>query len=272
MVKRMGLVIFFLLLLSFLLKIYHDTQFFKMNRVTVQSDKIHSGSEIRIVQISDLHDKVFGKNNKSFITAVEKTHADAIVLTGDLINTNTRSFTPVFSLIERISTKNKNIYFVSGNHDWTNPKYNLLLKGLQERGVRLLNNTQTQIVANGVPVNLVGVDDPSTDHEDLDKAFRNVDKSQYTILLAHDPAVTEEYPNIPAELILSGHTHGGQIRLPLIGALIAPSQGFFPRLDKGLFKLHPNQFLYVDSGLGTSVLPVRLFNQSQFSLITIRGK
>src|SRR5690606_36275120 len=112
-----------------------------------------------------------------------------------------------------------------------------------------------------------------THHEDVQAAFRGVDQEQYTILLSHAPNIVIRYSSndILADLILSGHTHGGQVRLPFIGALAAPGQGLFPKLDKGTFTIAQDQYLYIDSGLGTSMVPIRFLNQSQMSFIRVVG-
>jgi len=146
------------------------------------------------------------------------------------------------------------------------------LNGLRERKVTILNNKNIQIMENNMTLNLVGVDDVSTIHENSPKAFNNVYQEQYTILLSHSPGIMEKYNDIRADLILSGHTHGGQVRIPYIGALVAPNQGFFPKLDKGTYQVGPNQYLYIDSGLGTSIAPIRFLNQSQLSLIKIKNR
>lgn len=106
----------------------------------------------------------------------------------------------------------------------------------------------------------------------MEEAFAGIDGEHYTILLSHSPGITEKYDTLPADLLLSGHTHGGQLRIPIIGALVAPGQGLFPSLEKGTYELKENQHLYIDSGLGTSVAPMRFLNQSQLSLITVSSK
>lgn len=258
-----------LLILSFLARIYYDTNVFKVNRAQFYSNKIPEGSEFTVLQISDLHNKVFGDNNEKLINTVKKLNAEFIVITGDLIDRGTDKFENVFSLIERIKTINKDVFFVSGNHEWGNAYTEEFLNGLRERNVTILNNKSTQITVNNVTLNLVGIDDVSTNHENFQKAFNSMNHERYTILLSHTPNITEKYNDILADLILSGHTHGGQVRIPFIGALVAPDQGLFPRLDKGTYKTGPNQFLYIDSGLGTSIAPIRFANQSQLSLINI---
>lgn len=268
-IKRLALFTLIALTFAFSAKIYFDTNHFKMNNVVFDSDKIQEDSTFKILQISDLHNRVFGDNNEELISAVEKSNADIIVITGDFIDRNTDEFKNVFTLIENINAINQHVFFVTGNHEWGNAHINKLLKGLRERNVTILNNKNTQITKKKVTLNLVGIDDSSTNHENLKSAFKNINNERYTILLSHSPGVTEKYNTIPADLILSGHTHGGQVRIPFIGALVAPDQGFFPKLDKGTYKLDPDQYLYIDSGLGTSIVPIRFLNRSQLTLITI---
>jgi len=263
---------FIVIILGLSTKIYLDTNVFKVNEVQFYSNKLPEGSEITVLQISDLHNKVFGDNNGKLVNSVEKLNADIIVITGDLVDRGTDNFNNVFSLIERIMAINNNVFFVSGNHEWGNAYTVEFLNGLRERKVTILNNKNIQIMENNMTLNLVGVDDVSTNLENSPKAFNNVYQEQYTILLSHSPGIMEKYNDIRADLILSGHTHGGQVRIPYIGALVAPNQGFFPQLDKGTYQVGPNQYLYIDSGLGTSIAPIRFLNQSQLSLIKIKNR
>ena len=261
---------FILIILIFLSKIYFDTNVFKVNKVQYHSNKLPAGSEFTVLQISDLHNKVFGDSNEKLINTVEKSNADIIVITGDLVDRGTDNFNNVFSIIEKITAINKDIFFVSGNHEWGNPYTEDLLNGLRERNVTILNNKNIQITEKKVTLNLVGVDDVSINKDNSKKAFSNIDQAQYTILLSHSPNIIEKkYNDISADLILSGHTHGGQVRIPYIGALVTPDQGFFPKLDKGTYKVGLNQYLYIDSGLGTSIAPIRFLNQSQLTLVKI---
>ncbi|OZU87127.1 hypothetical protein CIL03_18250 [Virgibacillus indicus] len=269
--KKWFMIFTLIILIVISTKIYFDTNDFIVNKVQYQSDKIPEGNEFTVLQISDLHNKSFEKNNEKLINTAENLSPDIIVITGDLIDRSTDDFTNVFSFIKKIVTINKEIYFVTGNHEWENANTEDFLEGLRERNVKILSNQSTQITAENVTFSLSGIDDASTNHEDITGAFQNVDQDLYTILLSHTPSVTEKYEDIPADLILSGHTHGGQVRLPFIGALVAPDQGFLPKFDKGTFKIGQDQYLYIDSGLGTSVAPIRFLNKSQLSLIKITG-
>ena len=256
-------------LLFVLVDIYYETNVFKVNKVHFKSNKLDSDSTIKLIQLSDLHSKVFGDNNQKLIHTIKNQQPDVIVITGDIIDRKTKRLYDVFHLVEELTSFQQHVYFVSGNHEWGNSLKNELLLGLEQRGVHMLNNDSTEMMIKGMNLNLVGIDDVSTNHEDMKKAFNHVNNQEYTVLLSHSPGVTDKYPEIDADLILSGHTHGGQVRLPLIGSIVAPDEGLFPKKAKGVYQLKENQHLYIDSGLGTSLLPVRFLNQSQLSVIEI---
>lgn len=271
MKKRISIFTPLLLAVALILKVFSEVTRFKVNEVEFNSARIPAGTGLTVLQLSDLHNRTFGKKNKRLIRAVEDTNADLIVITGDLIDKDTKGLGAVFSFIEEVVKINKNVFFISGNHDWANCQNETLFEGLQQRNVKILNNSNVQWKKGDVAFNLVGIEDASTDHEDMEAAFSELDKGLYTILLSHTPGIVNKYGQIPADLILSGHTHGGQVRFPLIGAVIAPDQGFFPKLDKGVFEIEPEQKLYIDSGLGTSRAPLRFLNRSQMSLIKINS-
>lgn len=252
--------------------IHQETHHFKRRHVSFTSSKLPPGATFTIMQISDLHNHVFGFNNEQLTQTVESVNADIIVLTGDMIDKGTNRLEHVFSLVEKMTARHPHVLFVSGNHEWKNGYTYSFFNGLRKRNVMILENQNIQITKRSLTVNIVGVGDPSIRHDDLDQAFQNLTEEPYTILLSHSPGITEIDPAIPADLILSGHTHGGQVRFPFIGALTAPGQGLFPKLTKGTYKMGPDRYLYIDSGLGTSRLPIRFLNPSQLSLITITGE
>ncbi|WP_174614424.1 metallophosphoesterase [Virgibacillus ihumii] len=256
---------------SLIRRVHFETDNFKLKKVASKTDKIPAETSFSILQMTDLHNKVFGFNNEQLVDIAKKANPNIIVLTGDLLDDDTKALGSVFSLVERLTANHNHVYFVSGNHDWANGRKAELLNGLHDRNVTILNNRNTQIIIGEKTLNLVGVDDPSKKHENIVEAFKDIDFNNYTVLLSHAPDIIKTYPLLKADLILSGHTHGGQIRAPFIGALVAPDQGLLPKLDKGVFEIGPDQYLYIDSGLGTSRIPVRFLNQSQLSLVTITG-
>ncbi|KPH71354.1 metallophosphoesterase [Oceanobacillus caeni] len=258
-------------LLSMIGKIHIDTNTFKLNRISLQSSKLDVGTEISLLQITDVHSKVFGENNEELIKQIQDLNVDMIVLTGDLIDRKTSDFQDVFHLIDKLVQINPQTYFVTGNHEWDNPRKKEFLSGLKTRGVTILSNKNIELEKNGSTFHIIGIDDVSTERENMEEAFYQVNDQVYNILLSHSPSVIQKYADLPVDLVLSGHTHGGQVRLPLIGAIVAPDEGLFPHLQKGIYNIKDNSFLYIDSGLGTTALPIRFLNQSQISLITIRS-
>jgi hypothetical protein len=206
--------------------------------------------------------------NEKGLVQITKDQPDVIVLTGDMIDRKTESFTDVFYLIDHLVTMAP-VYFVMGNHEVSHPKQNAFLNALTEAGVYVLRNESVSFNHRRDTIRLVGVGDASSFDADLSLAFADVNATDTTILLSHTPDIVDQLSTEPVTLILSGHTHGGQIRLPLIGALIAPGKGLFKRRTKGLYLLPNKRLLYIDSGLGMSRIPVRLFNQSQYTVIDV---
>ena len=260
-----------ILALGVSLKVWIDTNVFKVQGVQFETEKLPRQESLRIVQITDVHNKKSLRIHERVIGKVRELAPDMIVLTGDLVDRKTRNFSAVFSFIDGLAQTDVPLFFVTGNHEWTNPKRAKLLTGLRKRGVTIFSNESFEIKRNKSVINLVGIEDSATKHEDLYEAFSGLKEEYYTILLSHSPYVIKRYPFLPADLVVSGHTHGGQVRFPFIGAAISPGGGIFPELDKGVFEWGENRQVYIDSGLGTSMAPIRFMNQSQISLIYIKG-
>ncbi|MGP4070427.1 metallophosphoesterase [Halobacillus sp. B29] len=252
-------------------KAIYDTNVFKVNHVNFESSELPAGEELEILQITDLHNKVFGAENEKLVRTAEELNPDLIVITGDLVDHSTEQLQHVFNLAEKLKAIQEDVYYVSGNHEWENERTEELFQGLRERNITILDNTHVTLQREKTTINIAGIADSSTDHENMEQAFEGIDNSAYTILLSHSPNVVTKYNDIPTDLILSGHTHGGQVRFPFIGAVVAPDQGLFPDLTKGVYQVDSGSTLYIDSGLGTSIAPVRFWNQSQMSILTISG-
>jgi len=248
---------------------YVNTNFFVINRVRFFSDKIPKRNRIKILQITDLHNMLFDEGNKKLLSKIHRLRPDIVAITGDFVDARTRDFSHVLQFAERLTHEAK-VYFVSGNHEWRNKNREKLMQGLKQRNIRILNNENKLVNLGEVKLNIAGVDDFNSGQEDVEKALRGMDQGYYTVLLSHDPMiVNKELTNV--DLVLSGHTHGGQIRIPFLGALILPRQGALTKYDKGVFRLPEGPILYIDSGLGTSAFPVRFWCQAQVSLITLKG-
>lgn len=255
-------------LISIVLFIYNYIQISKpyINKVNIKTKKITN--DIKITQITDFHSNKYINLDKLFKN-IKEYNPDIIVLTGDIIDYKTLDLKLALDLVKRATETNKNVYFVIGNHEDRNPLYSELANKMKNLGVVILNNESTAIDINGEKINIAGVKF-YLNREDYNKAIRDINENYYTILLSHSPNRPIKYLAGKEDLILSGHTHGGQVRLPFIGAIIAPGQGLLPKYDKGIIELK-NTTLYIDSGLGNSVYPIRLFNRVQISNIVIES-
>lgn len=258
-------IILVIIIIAFLW-LYNYTQIskFYINKVKLTSNKINK--TLKITQITDFHSNNLIDLDKMFIK-IKEFSPDIIVLTGDIIDYKTTDLALALDLVKRTRLITPNIYFVSGNHETNHMLEKDLYKGLEEMGVTILNNTTTVVDINGERINLLGASF-FAERSDFDNIFNNIEEANYNVLLSHSPNRPITYLNSNIDLILSGHTHGGQVRLPIIGAIIAPGQGLLPKYDKGLIQLGETT-LYIDSGLGNSVANVRLFNPVQFSNIEV---
>ena len=225
----------------------------------------------RIAQISDLHNDELGPGNAKLIELLMLAQPDIIVLTGDLIDSR---HTDVETALEfaRDAVQIAPVYYVTGNHEARVREYGDLKTGLAEAGVTLLENEKIRITREGAYITLMGIDDPSFREDYLfgdaaavaGEAIAGLweESDGYTVLLSHRPELFDLYAENGVDLVFSGHAHGGQFRLPIVGGLVAPNQGFFPVYDAGRFQ-RENTVLLVSRGLGNSIIPVRFNNRPE---------
>lgn len=256
-------------ILSILIFIYNYIQISKpyINKVNIKSNKIDKN--LRLTQISDFHSNKYINLDKLFKN-IKEYNPDIILLTGDLIDYKTTDLKLALDLIKRTKEITQHVYFVAGNHENRNVKYPILANNMKKLGVTILNNESKTLDINGEKLNIAGVEFQLNRKEYTD-VLNNINSNYFTLLLSHSPNRPIKYLAGKEDLILSGHTHGGQVRLPIIGAIVAPGQGLFPKHDKGIVQVG-NTTLYIDSGLGNSVYPIRLFNRVQISNIMIDNR
>lgn len=270
--------------------LYYGNNHIDITTYTIQSAKIpESFSGYRIVQLSDLHSKVFGENQQMLLQKVQGLHPDIIVFTGDLVDGRTKLEAPCFTLMKGL-VNIAPTYYIYGNHEAIllyEPERQEFFKQIDALGVKTMNNKAVILTsAANESINLVGIPDPIAisipnklfQYEDLEErtkilleeTFQFVkDKEAYTILLCHRPEYIKTYSNFPVDLVLCGHTHGGQIRLPILGGIYATGQGFLPKYDSGYFKTG-DLTLLINRGLGQSSFPYRIFNNPEISLIKLQ--
>ncbi|MBE6784475.1 MAG: metallophosphoesterase [Ruminococcaceae bacterium] len=240
--------------------------------IQVEDEDIPSSfSSFRIVQVSDLHNATFGYENKNLINALEKAEPDIIVLTGDMVDISRPDIDVTLKFAEKAS-QIAPTYFVTGNHDVKVVGREKLLAGLSEKGVTVLRNEKVVIEKNGEKITLIGIDDPKflddfmpyDDKTNTEKAIESLigEDDGFTVLLAHRAEMIDVFAKTDVDLVLTGHAHGGQIRLPSKGGILSPGQGWWPEYTSGLYK-EKNTQMIVSRGLGNSTFPFRINNKPE---------
>ena len=253
----------------------------EINEYEILSDRIPQGFDgFRIAQVSDLHNAEFGEENWKLIKMLSQTDPDIIVLTGDLIDSRQTDLDVALEFAWQAG-KIARVYYVSGNHETRVPEYEDLKNGLVKAGAVILENQKVRITREGESITLMGIDDPSFQENYLFGDAEGVAKQAisdlqdasdgYTILLSHRPELFDTYVDSGVDLVFSGHAHGGQFRIPLVGGLVAPNQGFFPQYDAGKFT-EENTTMIVSSGVGNSIVPLRINNRPEIVVAQLKSQ
>lgn len=241
------------------------------------NDKIPSAFDgYKIVQISDLHNKSFGKDNINLITKIIRENPDIIVITGDLLDSNRTDYQTALSFVRQASAYAP-IYYVSGNHESYLPQseYQQFINDISIY-VTIIDDRSAILEKDDDCINLVGLADPEMTNSILTEKQRVRDSSvlnliqpdMLNILLSHRPELLSVYSAYGFDLVLSGHAHGGQFRLPFVGGIYAPNQGWFPTYSNGSYQSN-NTEMIVSRGLGNSIIPIRIFNRPEIVTITL---
>lgn len=237
-------------------------------RYAVSVQGLPAGLEgLTILHLSDLHDKEFGAGQAQLLDRVDRLDFDLVAITGDLVNRKKPRAGPGLELVRQLQRREKPVYFVPGNHDrLTGFRFR---DGLAAAGARILVNEAERFDYNGQHLWVVGVDDPYLGREDLRGALSEATDAAPKILLAHAPCIFEQAAALGVDLMLSGHTHGGQVRFPWLGALFTPGEGLFPRYDYGVY-VSGSSTMIITGGLGESHLPIRFNMPPEIVLITLK--
>lgn len=272
---RYKFIVFFLILLSIvLIHGFWCNQALRVAEYQVESDKLPEGfKNYRIAQISDMHNAEFGKDNHKMIELLKESNPDMIVITGDMIDSR-RTDMQVALDFAKNAVEVAPCYYVMGNHEFRIEEYPLFLNELKEIGVDVIRNEIRHIQSEEDELLLIGVDDPSSipyldNEEAMQMMLENLtDDDYFMILLSHRPELYDIYHHYGIDLILSGHVHGGQIRLPLLGGIYGPHQGLWPDYDGGHY-VKDDSHLIVSKGIGNSLFPIRINNQPEIVLIEL---
>lgn len=260
--------------------IYHDNTNLGTTRYDVLSSNLPEAFDgFVIAQISDLHNTLFGENQEELKTALIQAKPDIIVFTGDLIDSRRTDVNIAIELIHQ-AVKVAPVYYVTGNHESrVEGAFQRLNEEMLACGVHVLQNDFEILQSGGQSIRLIGLNDPTFSVKQKSESFFVSESAQklaglttedaFTILLSHRPELFETYRSFNIDLVFCGHVHGGQVRLPLLGGLLAPNQGFFPKYDAGYFK-EGSTSMIVSRGLGNSLFPFRVNNPPELVVVTLK--
>lgn len=286
MTKKRRKIMGWTLIMIVLAVIYY---FLQLNWISVTTHVIHLDDlpkefdGYKIVQLSDLHNQEFGYENERLIERINQIKPDIIVMTGDML-TNTREVSTngdvLIKLVESLNQQYP-IYYVTGEHeeglyyedrnkyqiDGTKEDYE---EKLSQLGVTVLNDEQVTITRQDATINVYGLKEHLSRDIQIDKRLGQSNKEEVTILLSHRPTYFDDYTKWGADLIFCGDTHGGMIRLPVIGGILS-AEGFFPEYDGGLFRKE-NSVMVVSRGLGNNPIPLRINNRPEIVEVILKSK
>ena len=231
----------------------------------------------RIAHLSDLHGHEYGEDSRELVERVAREDPDLIVITGDLIDQ--KSQLDMVPALARGLSAVAPTYYVTGNHEWAlGSKTVKELKALLgESGVTVLSNRWEAVERNGDRLALAGVDDPNgyadqTTPEELYAWIQEDSPGLFTLLLAHRNDRFPQYAAAGYGFVLSGHGHGGIVRLPFLGGLIGTNRRLFPQWTSGLYA-QGDSVLFVSRGLGNNTVPFqgfRIFNRPELAVVTLK--
>ena len=276
MSKSKKLITFIVCIICLLIYLQYENKALEITTIEVEDSKIpKSFDNFSIIQISDLHDAEFGENQKNLIEKVKEIDPDIIVITGDFIDFSRYNIKNSSNFISGVSDSYK-VYYVPGNHEAAlKSRYEEVQDNLQKAGATVLDNENYKICKDNKCINLIGIQDISFIENKDKNILKNTiselkNESLYNILLSHRPNLWETYEKAGMDLVLSGHAHGGQIRLPFNNGLYAPDQGVFPQYTSGANKFG-NTLVVISRGLGNSRFPFRVNNRPEIVNIILHS-
>ncbi len=282
MKKRLGLLALLFFVLFLIFSFVKSNFSFKVTKYKISSYEIPNAfNGFKIAQISDLHAGVFGENQEKIVKKLEEEKVNIVVFTGDLISRNSSNLEKFAKSLEEI-IKTYPSYYIPGNHELMregNKEYKDFLALLEKEGMIMLGNKTYPLYRRGAFIQISGLDEglsfyevkADKNHIPVESLITAPDERVFSMLLAHNPLYFNSYVNWGADLVLAGHVHGGVIRLPLIGGILSPEVGLFPKYDKGLYT-SGHQNMIVSVGMGDSFPGFRLFNQKELVIVELESQ
>jgi len=270
------------LFVFFIIIMIYDVNRFVTVTYRITSNKLKKSC--RFVVLSDLHNKQFGKENAKLLQEIKRLNPNGILIAGDMITAKTgENSEPTLAFIQKLA-KEYPVFYGEGNHEYRmelypekyGDMYTDFLAGLQKSELSLMKNCHTDLPEYGISIYGVSIERKYYKRfrvlpmeADYMKELLGKPKNDYlNILLAHNPDYYPQYDEWGADLVLSGHVHGGLMRLPLLGGVVSPAIRLFPKYDGGLFE-GKNGKMILSRGLGTHTLPIRIFNPGELIVVEL---
>ena len=260
-----------------------------VTKYTISNEKIpEEFNGFKIVQLSDFHSQGYRNTTEDIINKVKDINPDIIVMTGDMVSWDMEDIDEVKVLIKSL-VELYPIYYIDGNHEHLAEilrpgKYVAFIEFMKELGVTTIKNDYIEIYKGDKSINLYGINLPldgatglyvkkfQLEKNYVEKTLPEVDKDKFNILLAHTPTFIKQYSQWGADLVLCGHMHGGIVRIPFTNiGLLSPERTIFPKYAAGKFKVN-GSIMIVNRGIGGSSFDLRLFNNPEITVITLRSK
>ncbi len=256
-----------------------DGNRFVIREYSVTSDKIKENMDI--VLMSDLHNKQYGKNNDKLVNAINNVNPNCIIVAGDMLTAKPdKSYEVPITLFEQI--KEYPIYYGIGNHEYRmkiykevyGDAYKQYMNQLKKMGIHILENESIYLQDKNVTIQGLMIERKyykrfyknHMNSDYLKSIIGNVNEKAFQIFIAHNPEYFEDYQKAGADLVLSGHIHGGVMRLPILGGVVSPKCTIFPKYDGGLFEYNKAKMI-LSRGLGSHTIPIRIFNPGELVVI-----
>ena len=274
--------IFISILMCFIKKI-------DVTKYAISNEKIpEEFNGFKIVQLSDFHSQGYRDTTEKLISKVKDINPDIIVMTGDMVSWDMEDIEEVKILIKSLAEVYP-IYYIDGNHEHLAEilrpgKYVAFIEFMKELGVTTIKNDYIEIYKGDKSINLYGINLPldgatglyvnkfQLEKNYVEKTLPEVDNDKFNILLAHTPTFIKQYSQWGADLVLCGHMHGGIVRIPFTNiGLLSPERTIFPKYAAGKFKVN-GSIMIVNRGIGGSSFDLRLFNNPEITVITLRSK
>lgn len=267
--KKAGRILCLTLVAFILVQIYENLTF-QITEEVIASPQIPKGfDDFKIAHVSDLHNKDWGQN---LVQAMAKAQPDVILITGDTLDSNRPQEDIALTFVKEMVAIAP-VYYVSGNHEIRlGQRWEKASQAFQQAGAHPLDDAFVQLRRGSDQIRLLGVTDPYSEADEVKKVRDTIQGLQaedgYEILLSHRPELFPTYAKLNVDLVLSGHAHGGQVRLPILGGLIAPNQGFFPNYSEGIHRRQATTMV-ISRGLGNSIIPWRIANPPELIILTL---